>query len=223
MYNYFTFPCAIRGYHVYQRTWLPAIDDRIDCAWEYTNLYDRFAIKCVDPDGNIVGHLPMEISRITKFLIDRGAVVHANVTNIRYRVSPLVQGGLEIPCLVTVTTDDSLDDRIIRRYKELVSSAYEEPDDPIYRGTVGVMPDDDTPIRKSASSSGVLSLNRPSSSKSGTPSVSEKFQKKKKKQEGILQFCKPTARYENPDEDDMPRAAGIKKRPSICIPSDESD
>ena len=45
-----------------------------------------------------VGHLPMEISRTTKFLIDRGATVTAELTSDHYRRSPLIQGGIEIPC-----------------------------------------------------------------------------------------------------------------------------
>ena len=45
-----------------------------------------------------VGHLSMEISRTTKFLIDRGATVTAELTSDHYRRSPLIQGGIEIPC-----------------------------------------------------------------------------------------------------------------------------
>ena len=86
-------------------------------------MYDRYAIKCTDIDDNIVGHLPMEISRITNFSSICGASVHANVTSIPFRESPLVQGGLEISCLVTVITGKSFDDRFIRRYKELVSES----------------------------------------------------------------------------------------------------
>ena len=56
-----------------------------------------------DTRGNIVGHLPMEISRITKFLLDRGARIEATLRSIQYRRSPLVQGGLEIPCTVKVS------------------------------------------------------------------------------------------------------------------------
>ena len=45
----------------------------------------------------------MEISRVTKFLLDRGANVSAKLTSTHYRRSPLVQGGIEIPCVVTVS------------------------------------------------------------------------------------------------------------------------
>ena len=112
----FAFPCAVRGYHYYKRIWLPQIDDIVNCDWEYGNAYDRFAIKATNEQNIIVGHLPLELSRVVKHLIDRGAVVYGRVTNDRYRMSPLVQGGLEIACVVTVTTDSSFDDRT---FKEL--------------------------------------------------------------------------------------------------------
>ena len=44
--------------------------------------------------GATVEHLPMENSRATKFLLDMSAS--------NYFVSPLVQGGLEIPCRVKI-------------------------------------------------------------------------------------------------------------------------
>ena len=42
----------------------------------------------------------MEILRATKFLLDRGAQITATLMSTLYNASPLVQGGLEIPCLV---------------------------------------------------------------------------------------------------------------------------
>ena len=46
----------------------------------------------------VVGHLPMETSRVTKYILDRGAQVYAILTSTNYWVSPLVEGSLEIPC-----------------------------------------------------------------------------------------------------------------------------
>ena len=48
-----------------------------------------------------VGHLPMEISRVTKFFMNRGATVTLTLTSEHYRRSPLVQGGVEISRKVT--------------------------------------------------------------------------------------------------------------------------
>ena len=76
-----------------------------------------FAIKtCRLEGGQIVDHLPREISRPTKFLLDREAKVTAQLTGTHYRRSPLVNGGLEIPCLVTVAIPGRIKGhRLIRR------------------------------------------------------------------------------------------------------------
>ena len=55
---------------------------RASALWfENGNTYDMFAVKTVDGNSRIVGHLLREILRITKFIIDRGASKHSNYTN----------------------------------------------------------------------------------------------------------------------------------------------
>ena len=78
---------AITGYHYYRNTWNPEEN-------EPENAFDLFAIKTCKPEGQIVGHLPMEIATVRKFLLDRGAVIIATLNTTNYRRSPLVQGGL---------------------------------------------------------------------------------------------------------------------------------
>ena len=46
-------------------------------------------------DTNIVGHLPIEISRASSFTVQ--------LTSTNYRRSPFIQGGFEIPAKVIVT------------------------------------------------------------------------------------------------------------------------
>ena len=50
----------------------------------------------------------MEISRPTKFLLDRGAIIKLKLTGKKYRRSPLVQGGLEIPCTLMIEVLDTV-------------------------------------------------------------------------------------------------------------------
>ena len=70
----------------------------------------------------------MEISRITKFLLDRRARIEATLRSTHYRQSPLVQGGLEIPCTVNVLMmPTQLSKKLVDRYGELVESFYFEP------------------------------------------------------------------------------------------------
>ena len=87
-------------------------------------------MKMCDTRGNIVGHLPMEVSRITKFRLDRGARIEATLRSTHYRQSPLVQGGLEIPCTVKVSMmPTQLSKKLVDRYRKLIESFYFEPPD----------------------------------------------------------------------------------------------
>ena len=75
-----------------------------------------------------VGHLPMGISRATKFLIGRGANITAQVTSDHYRRSPLIQGGIEIPCKVTTKISGTVINlMIMEKYTQLVQELYTEP------------------------------------------------------------------------------------------------
>ena len=102
--KYFQFSAAVRGFHYYRKSWLPEPEQTLNCFHEEGKTFDRFAIKVHEKDKNeIVGHLPMEISQITKYFLDRGANVSAKLTSMHYRRSPLVQGDIEIPRVVTVS------------------------------------------------------------------------------------------------------------------------
>ena len=73
---------------------------------------------------SVVRHLPLDISKITKFILQRGAWVQATVTGKHYRRSPLIQGGLEAPCLVTVTMPGSIMNHLlIVRYEKLLGNS----------------------------------------------------------------------------------------------------
>ena len=59
------FTCAVRGFYYYRDIWDPS------CYHERNNPFDHFLIKVVQfASDKLVGHLPMEISRATKFLLD---------------------------------------------------------------------------------------------------------------------------------------------------------
>ena len=62
------FSAAVRGFHFYKSIWQPIEGELMDCLHEDDNPYDIFSIKVFKKDfpSTIVGHLPMEISRITK-------------------------------------------------------------------------------------------------------------------------------------------------------------
>ena len=125
------FTAAVRGFHVYKINWKPQEWELLKCAHEVDNPYDMFSKNICKPDSNeIVGHLPMEISRITKFILDRGVVCTIKIRGKHYRRSALVQGGLEIPCDVTISMIGSVVNYLLlAKYKSLLKELYVEPKD----------------------------------------------------------------------------------------------
>ena len=126
------FSAAVRGHHVYKASWKPKEDELLECSHEKDNPYDSFSIKVFKPDSpaEIVGHLPMEIGRITKFIIDKGTQVTVNIRGRHYRRSPLVQGGLEVPCEIKIAMVGSIiNHHLLVRYESLLKKLYIEPKD----------------------------------------------------------------------------------------------
>ena len=131
----FEFTASVRGFHVCRDIWLPYINQTLKCLHELGNAYDVFAIKCIK--GNmIVEHLPREISRATKYLLDRGAIVTATITPEHYRKSPLFQDGLEIRCVITVIVIASVRRHLLPQiYEQFVKTLYAEPKDEVIVGS----------------------------------------------------------------------------------------
>ena len=101
------------------------------------NEFDAFSVKTIRAvDNATVGHLTREISRPTKYLLDRGATVKAVITCLYYRHSgEPFQGDLEIPCSVTVSLPGTIRNHLLLdRYKELVTDLHCEPKDEIIIG-----------------------------------------------------------------------------------------
>ena len=115
----YEFLTAVRGFNLYRQEWHPQENEELICSHESDNLFDAFAIKTMNDEGEATGHLPREISRPTKFLLDRGVQIFATVMDTKYGRSPLFQGGPEIPCLVKVIMQANtvLVHRLINRYR----------------------------------------------------------------------------------------------------------
>ena len=99
---------AVRGFHVYKAIWEPKGSEVLACSHEENNPHDSFAIKTCQNSGKIVGHLPMELSRISKFILDRGAKIEVKLRETHYRRSPVVRGGLEIPCDLVIRMPNTM-------------------------------------------------------------------------------------------------------------------
>ena len=157
------FSAAVRGFYVYQDVWNPLENEELECLFERHNLFDMFAIKkCRLEGGQIVGHLPIEISVPTKFLLDIGAKVTAHLTGTHYRISPLFQGSLEIPCLVTVTIPGSIKGHnLIQRYQQIVEELYCAPKEEVIMGSFleQIVPTEDEPRPKNKKSTSTTKKN----------------------------------------------------------------
>ena len=81
----YEFMTAVRGYHYYKTYWNPVCNQTLYCSNEVGKLFDPFVIKVCKNDGEIVGHLSLEISRIMKFLLDRGFTATVHLTSAYYR------------------------------------------------------------------------------------------------------------------------------------------
>ena len=128
----FEFTATIRGYHYYKNVWKPKSHQVLNCYHEKNNAFARFPIMVceIGKGGTIFGHLRMEISRVTKFLIDRGGSIIAELTSDHYRRSSLIQGGIEIPCKVTAKIPGTVITLLIMvKYIQLVQKLHTEPKD----------------------------------------------------------------------------------------------
>ena len=87
--------CASRGFHETRKFWKPKDHRKLEIAEEQCNLFYPYAI-------SIVGHIPREIPRFCYFFVNHGGLLRGNVSDTKYRRSPLPQGGLEIPMTLSV-------------------------------------------------------------------------------------------------------------------------
>ena len=103
--------------------WKPEEDEKLMCYHEVGNPYDMFSIKVCKPgeDSQIDGHLPMEINRITQFILQRCATVSA---------IPIVQRGLKVLGQITVFMPGSVvNHQLLNLYETLLKNLYIEPKD----------------------------------------------------------------------------------------------
>ena len=107
---HFEFHTGLRGFHVYSNTInsRPYVGQKLTFKREHDNRHDKFAVAGKTMVKGkigliIVGHIPRELSRYTWYAIQEEVKFEAVVHEAKPKLSPLVQGGLEIPMKVTVT------------------------------------------------------------------------------------------------------------------------
>ena len=116
------FESCIRGYHVYKNIWNPTVNEVLSCARDTTNEHDPFAVmvtKTVAPPAgtSVVGHLPKKISSTCSMFLRKGGSISCRVTGNQQYSSDLVQGGLEIPCILSFESNDG---NLIAKVKKML-------------------------------------------------------------------------------------------------------
>ena len=185
----FEFTAAVRGYNYYHRFWKSKPNQNLSCAYEENNPFDLFALKICE-DTNIVGHLPIEISRASNYLMDRGASFTVQLTTTNYRRTPLIQGGLKIAAKVIATMPGTVrNDLLLEKYKEIINDRYVEPKNEIIIGSFLALP----AVKPSEI--------KVEAKKDKVASKSKKKKTTKKKGHDIKAFFKSAEMIDNNDDD----------------------
>ena len=95
---------AVRGFHIYKDIWTPTLHQCLQTMQDAGNTEDPHAVAVVKHDASspgsqvTVGHVPREFSRLSWYFLQNDGEIMCEITGRRRR-SPLVQGGMEIPCI----------------------------------------------------------------------------------------------------------------------------
>ena len=87
----FILDSCVCGYYVYKDLWNATPGETLTCIRERGNRNDVFEV-AVQSDGNIVGHIPRQISCICMLFIGRGRVLNCLITDLRRYSRDLPQG-----------------------------------------------------------------------------------------------------------------------------------
>ncbi|MCG8623022.1 MAG: hypothetical protein MJE68_13635 [Proteobacteria bacterium] len=114
----FRIESAVRGHHIYKRIWTPNIGEQLILQAEHGNTVDRFAVAVVK-ESNVVGHVPMEYSRIFWYFIQkRHSNIVCKITGSR-RLSEVSGKGLEVPCEYIFTGQQKHIEKLIAVFAKL--------------------------------------------------------------------------------------------------------
>ena len=116
-----SFEAMVRGCHVYREIWLAIVGEELSCVRQVGNYRDPFTVAVVK-SGVVVSHVPRKISSACSMFLRWGGTIDCRVTGGRRFSEDLPQGGLEIPCTLTLRGAHSDINKVKRLLKRAFSS-----------------------------------------------------------------------------------------------------
>jgi len=96
----FSFESFMKAFHVYKAMWTPLLNAEHSTQQEHGHTEDQYAVAIIN-NNVVVGHVLKELSQTFWFFIERRGEISSKITGRKQR-SPLLQGGMEIPCIYTL-------------------------------------------------------------------------------------------------------------------------
>ena len=75
---------SVRGYHAYFKDATVVIGEVLMCERELDNAYDKYAVAVNNEQGKVVGHVPIELSKVFARFIRNYGEVEAECIGARY-------------------------------------------------------------------------------------------------------------------------------------------
>ena len=116
----FRIESTVRGHHVYKAAWSPYIGEELPVQREVNNIHDDFAV-AVLKNGNTVGHVPREISRVCWYFLHKSGSEMTCIVNGDRRRSEVDGKGLVVPCVYIFRGKQKHLDRLINLFAKLAA------------------------------------------------------------------------------------------------------
>ena len=96
----FSVEAMVRGYNVHKDIWTAVVGEEFSCKRETSNSSNPFAVAVMRGETTVLGHVPRKISSICSLFLRREGSITCQVTISRQFSHDLVQGRLEVPCVL---------------------------------------------------------------------------------------------------------------------------
>ena len=119
----FRIESTVRGHHVYKAAWSPYIGEELPIQRKVNNIHDDFAV-AVLKNGNTVGHVPREISRVCWYFLHKSGSEMTCIVNgdrRRSEVDGPTGKGLVVPCVYIFRGKQKHLDRLINLFAKLAA------------------------------------------------------------------------------------------------------